>query len=149
MHAIHDILYIVILRNDDLLREFQDDSQIPQNLNFRSKSEGLEMYDKNSSSRTVGEAFGVSKDQIQKLVKRKAEVLEEYNGNTPSHSRCIRRKTDNDEINELIWRYHIPGSRYGPTGHECHIKNEFVIFYVIRTVCMYILTIRYTHMNIL
>ena len=49
-------------------------------------------------------AFGVSKDQIQKHVKRKADVLEEYSGDTPSHSRCIRRKTDNDEINELIWR---------------------------------------------
>jgi len=63
------------------------------------------MYDKNSSFRTVGEAFGVNKDQIQKLVKRKAEVLEEYSGNEPSHSRCIRRKTDNDEINELTWRW--------------------------------------------
>ena len=63
------------------------------------------MYDKTSSSRTVGEAFGVSKDQIQKLVKRKTDVLEEYSGDTPSHSWCIRRKTDNDEINELIWRW--------------------------------------------
>jgi hypothetical protein len=34
------------------------------------------MYDKTSSSRTVGEAFDVSKDQIQKIVKRKAEVLD-------------------------------------------------------------------------
>ena len=31
--------------------------------------------------------------------------MEEYCGDTPSHSRCIRRKTDNDEINELIWRW--------------------------------------------
>ena len=61
------------------------------------------MYAKNNS-RTVGEAFGVSKDQIQKLVKRKAEVLEEYSGNAPSHSRCICRKTNNDKIKELIWR---------------------------------------------
>ena len=36
-----------------------------QNLNFRN------------SSRTVGGAFGVSKDQIQKLVERKANVLQE------------------------------------------------------------------------
>ena len=41
------------------------------------------MYDKNPSSRKVGEAFGVSKDQIEKLVKRKAEVLDEYSGNAP------------------------------------------------------------------
>ena len=50
------------------------------------------MYDKKTSSRTVGEAFGVNKDQIQKLNKRKVDVLQEYNGNAPSHSRCIRRK---------------------------------------------------------
>ena len=74
-------------------------------LTLYKKVKGLEMYDKNSSSRTAGEAFGVNKDQIQKLVKCKAGVLEEYSGNEPSHSRCIRRKTDNDEINKLIWRW--------------------------------------------
>ena len=54
------------------------------------------MYDKSSNSRTVGEGFGVSKDQIQKLVKGKADVLEEYSGNAPSHSRGVRLKTGND-----------------------------------------------------
>ena len=73
-------------------------------LTLDKKVKALEMYDKNSSSRTVGEAFGVSKDQIQKLAKRKGGVLEEYSGNAPSHDRCILTKTDNDEINELIWR---------------------------------------------
>ena len=74
LHTIPDILYIVILRNDDR----QCELKIQQNLNFRFKKvKALEMYDNNSSSRTVGEAFGVSKDQIHKLVKRKAEVLEE------------------------------------------------------------------------
>ena len=52
-------------------------------LTLDQKVKALEMYDKNSSSRTVGEAF-VIKDQIQNLVKRKAEVLEEYSGNAPS-----------------------------------------------------------------
>ena len=46
-------------------------------LTLDQKVKALEMYDKNSSSRTLGEAFGVSKDQIQNLVKFKAEVLEE------------------------------------------------------------------------
>ena len=36
------------------------------------------MYNKSASSRKVGDVFGVSKDQIQALEKRKAEVLEEY-----------------------------------------------------------------------
>ena len=43
------------------------------------------------------------KDQIKKLFKRKADVMEEYSGNAPS----------------LGWRH-------GPTGYECHNKDEFV-----------------------
>ena len=52
-------------------------------LTLEQKVKVLEMK---HSYHTVGEAFGVSKDQIQKLVKRKAGVLEEYSGNTTSHS---------------------------------------------------------------
>jgi len=37
-------------------------------LTLEQKVTALEVYDKKPSSRTVGEAFGVSKDQIQKLV---------------------------------------------------------------------------------
>ena len=44
-------------------------------LTLDQKVNAPEMYDKNSSSHTVGEVFGVSKDQIQKLGKCKAEVL--------------------------------------------------------------------------
>jgi len=29
-------------------------------------------------------------------------------------------------IYSAYWQYQIPGSRYGPTGYKCHIKNEFV-----------------------
>jgi len=41
------------------------------------KVKALELYDKNPSSLTVGEAFGVNKDQIHKLVKFMADLLEE------------------------------------------------------------------------
>jgi len=74
-------------------------------LTLEQKVMALELYYKNNSTRTVGEAFGVSKDQIQKLVKCKADVLEEYSVNAPSHSWCIHRKIGNDEINELTWKW--------------------------------------------
>jgi len=46
------------------------------------------------SFRTLGEAFGLSKDQIQKVVKRNADVLEEFSENSPSYtsSRCLAVK---------------------------------------------------------
>ena len=60
---------------------------------FHRSSKILTFEGPGDVSRTVGEAFGVSKDQIQKLVKHKADVLEEYSGNAAIHRQCIRRKT--------------------------------------------------------
>ena len=54
------------------------------------------MYEKLQSSRKVGEAMGVSKDQIQRIVKRKAEVLNEFESNAPSDRKRKLRKTGND-----------------------------------------------------
>ena len=48
-------------------------------LSLGEKVKALDLYDKLQSSRKVGDFFGVSKDQIQHLVKRKAEVLDDYN----------------------------------------------------------------------
>jgi len=62
MRSIPDILNVVVLRSDNRLYGFQDASQILQNINFRTKSEGS--GDDKKSSCTVGEAFGVSKNQI-------------------------------------------------------------------------------------
>jgi len=46
-----------------------------QILTLEQKVKALEMYENKTSSHTAGETFGVSKDQIQKLVKPKADVL--------------------------------------------------------------------------
>ena len=63
-------------------------------LTLEQKVKSLEIYD-NKTSRTVGEAYGVNKDQIQKLLKLRVDVFGEYSGNARSHSRCIRRKNGN------------------------------------------------------
>ena len=74
-------------------------------LTLEQKVKALEKYDIKRSSRKVGEAFDVSKDEIQKLVRRKADEYEEYSGNTLSHSQHISRKIGNDELNELTRRW--------------------------------------------
>lgn len=74
-------------------------------LSLTDKVKALEMYDNTRSSRKVGAAFGVSKDQIQKLVKRKADVLEEFHINGPN-DRCRKmRKTGDEKINEMTWKW--------------------------------------------
>ncbi|XP_013793905.1 tigger transposable element-derived protein 4-like, partial [Limulus polyphemus] len=47
------------------------------------------------------------KDQIQRLVKRKAEVLNDYENNAPAERQRKIRKTGNEEINELNWKWFI------------------------------------------
>ena len=78
MRSIPDKLNIVIMRNGIDSRMLRTCRKI---LTLEQKVKAMEMFDNNSSSRTVGEAFGVSKDTMQKLVKLKIDVLQKYNGN--------------------------------------------------------------------
>ena len=41
----------------------------------------IELNNKNRSARKIAEDFGVGKTQVQNILKRKAEVLEEYENN--------------------------------------------------------------------
>ena len=82
MRSIHDILNIVILRYGHRLSGFKEVFRIYSKiLTLEQMVKALEICDKN----TVAETFGVSKDQMQTLVKCKAHVREEYSGNTEQH----------------------------------------------------------------
>ena len=61
--------------------------------------------DSGQSCTSVAEDFGVGKTQIQSIVKRKAEVLEEFEGNCPLDRKRKIRKTGNEEINELCEKW--------------------------------------------
>ena len=50
-------------------------------LTLEQNVEALKLYDRLSSSTKFADEFGVRKDQIQRLIKRKAEVLEDYENN--------------------------------------------------------------------
>jgi uncharacterized protein YigE (DUF2233 family) len=66
-----DINYTVSLRNCDHAKMF---GKSRKTLTLEERVKALEMYDK-KSSRRVGEAFGESKDQIQRLIKCNAFTL--------------------------------------------------------------------------
>ena len=80
-------------------------SKTKKTLTLEEKVKALQMYDQNPSSRKVAEAFGVGKDQIQRLVKRKADIMNEFETNVPSDRKRKVRKTGNEDINELTWKW--------------------------------------------
>ena len=60
----------------------------------------IELNNKNKRGcRRFGD-FGVGKTQVQNILKRKAEVLEEYGNNISGARKHLCRPSENDEINE-------------------------------------------------
>ena len=72
-------------------------AQRQRKLTLEEKVKALQMYDQNPSSRKVAEAFGVGKDQIQRLVKRKADIMNEFETNVPSDRKWKVRKKGNED----------------------------------------------------
>ena len=70
-------------------------------LTVEQKMEALKMYDNVKSTRKVGEAFGVGKDQISRLVKNREAGQEEFFG-PKSTKRKRLTNTSNEEINRLM-----------------------------------------------
>jgi hypothetical protein len=80
----------------------------PHTLTLDERVKVLSLYsDGNGKScRKIAEELGVGKTQVQAIIKRKAEVLESYEGNISSDRRRLKgRKTGNEEINELCWKW--------------------------------------------
>ena len=74
-------------------------------LSLEDKVKAIRMYDQKQSSRNVAREFGVGKDQIQRLMKRKAQVLDEFESNAPNDRKRKIRKTGNEDINDLTWKW--------------------------------------------
>ena len=60
-----------------------------------------ELNNKNRSACEIAEDFGVGKTQVQNIMRRKAEVLEEYENNISRARKHLCRTSENDEINEV------------------------------------------------
>ena len=61
----------------------------------------IKLNNKNRSARKIDEDFGVGKSQVQNILKRKAEVLEEYENNISGARKRLCRTSENNEINKL------------------------------------------------
>ena len=55
--------------------------------------------------RILAEQFGVGRTPIQQTLKRKAELLSDYENNANLDSKRQRRATGNEAINDLTWRW--------------------------------------------
>ena len=75
-------------------------------LSLSQKVEAIKLHEKGKSCSAIAKDFGCGPTQIKSAVKRKSEVLEEYNGNSPSCRKRLKlKKTGNEEINELTWKW--------------------------------------------
>ena len=53
----------------------------------------------------LAEQFGVGRTRIQQTLKRKAELLSDYESNANLDSKRQRRASGYEDINELTWRW--------------------------------------------
>ncbi|XP_053378909.1 tigger transposable element-derived protein 4-like [Mercenaria mercenaria] len=57
---------------------------------------------KTKSARQIAEDLGVGKTQIQNILKRKIELISDYENNAPGDRKRIRRCTGNEDVNDLV-----------------------------------------------
>ena len=57
------------------------------------------------SARKIAEHFGVGRTRIDGILKRKAEVLADYDNNQPYDRKRQRKLTGNEDINTLVWKW--------------------------------------------
>ena len=74
-------------------------------LTLEERVKVINLSSSGKSCKKIAEELRVGKTQIQFIVKRKAEVLEEYESNASLNRKRKMRKTGNEEINELLLKW--------------------------------------------
>lgn len=74
-------------------------------LSIQDKAKAIELSEKGLSSRKISEIFKCGKTQINNVLKRKREVLEDLECNVDPERKRRRHITGNEEINELCWKW--------------------------------------------
>ena len=72
-------------------------------LTLSERVEAIKLHDGGKSSRDVAQIMGVGRTQIQQIIKRKSEVLDDYESNVSNDRKRKRHKTGNEDINDLCW----------------------------------------------
>ncbi|CAL1545814.1 unnamed protein product [Lymnaea stagnalis] len=71
----------------------------------------IKLNEEGKSTRQIAQLLGVGRTQIQLTLKRKQEYINNFNQNAPLEQRRQMRKTGNESVNELCWRWYQEMSR--------------------------------------
>ena len=66
-----------------------------------ARVEAIKLHDGGKSSQDVAQIMGIGRMQIQQIIKRKSEVLDDYESNVSNDRKRKRHKTGNEDINDL------------------------------------------------
>jgi kinesin family protein 6/9 len=72
-------------------------------LTLAERIEAIKLHNVGKSSRDVAQIMGVGRTQNQQIIKRKREVLDDYESNVSNDRKRKRYKTGNEDINDLCW----------------------------------------------
>ena len=93
---------------------------VKKTLKLKQKVDVIKYKEKhqNSSTRSLAEIFGVAKTQIQCILKRKHEIIEDFENNQPPNKKRKLRVTENEQINVLLleWFKDVISRRLPVTG---------------------------------
>ena len=65
----------------------------------------IKLVESGKNSRKVAEDFGVRRTQIQETLKRKCEIMEDYENNLNPTSKRPKRESNFEQVNELILKW--------------------------------------------
>ena len=70
-----------------------------------NKMKAINLCDGGKSCRVVVEEMGDGHTQIMSILKRKREILDDFENNVPSSRKRQCRVTGNENINKLCWNW--------------------------------------------
>ena len=76
-------------------------------LTLEERVKCIKLLDSGKSSRVVAAELGVGRTQIQGILKRKPEILDDYEANGNLSLKRPKRDTDYSEINSLTYRWFL------------------------------------------
>ncbi|KAK6166482.1 hypothetical protein SNE40_023159 [Patella caerulea] len=79
-------------------------SKVRKVLTVEERVKVINLSEQGQSGRQIAESIGVGRTQIQNILKRKAEVLEEYQVCAPDRKR-VKRVTGSEDVNTLVWEF--------------------------------------------
>lgn len=75
-------------------------------LSLDDKIRAVKLHDGGKSCNKIAKELGCGATQIKRLMKRKRDIMDEYENNSPMcKKRLTMKKTGNEEINRLVYEF--------------------------------------------